>query len=295
MKKRTIGKLLAFALATTMVFGNPMNAFACDDLYGTCDGGCKKEWGGAGDGQHIIIDGEELVIIGGDNNTDSGNSDEEPCIDLICPDVYPKDEAGQDSYLHELQSEEVIPLDNPSEDMPKSDGESSDAPSYESSHSAPEASYDSYDDQSSFDAGSSSADVPSANASYVAPESDTATDTAGTKGYKRDGARLTVDNFETAWHLVRSANGTYNVKHKGQDAYTAQLMDASGNAVSFKGAGMYRTEDGRLFINIITADGVDTTGYTLCTWKGTASYLPKLGISGVCLNNTVMVDADAIQ
>ena len=288
MKKRTIGKLLAFTMATTMVFGNPMNAFACDDMYGTCDGLCQFEWSGMGDG--------EMYIIGSDSdntdsdNTDSGNSDEEPCIDLICPDVYPKDEAGQDSYLHELQSEEVIPLDNPSEDMPKSDGESSDAPSYESSHSAPEASYDSYDDQSSFDAGSSSADVP-----YVAPESDPATDTAGTKGYKRDGARLTVDNFETAWHLVRSANGTYNVKHKGQDAYTAQLMDASGNAVSFKGAGMYRTEDGRLFINIITADGVDTTGYTLCTWKGTASYLPKLGISGVCLNNTVMVDADAIQ
>ena len=283
MKKRTIGKLLAFALTTTMVFGNPMTTFACDDMYNTCDGACDKIWSGMGDG--------EMFIIGSDSdNTDSGSADEAPCIDLICSDVYPKDEAGQDTYLHELQSEEVIPLDNSPEDMPKSDDESSDAPSYESSHSAPEASYDSYDDQTSFDAGSSSAD-----ASYVAPESDAATDTADTKGYKRDGARLTVDNFETAWHLVRSANGTYNVKHKGQDAYMAQLMDASGNAVSFKGAGMYRTEDGRLFINIITADGVDTTGYTLCTWKGTASYLPKLGISGVCLNNTVMVDADAIQ
>ena len=197
-----------------------------------------------------------------------------------------------------------------SSDSGSSGGGSYDAPSYDNSydsgydnsHSAPEASYDSYDHQASFDAGSGSADASyvapesdaAADASYVAPESDAATDAAGAKGYKRDGARLTVDNFETAWHLVRSANGTYNVKHKGQDAYMAQLMDAAGNAVGFKGAGMYRAEDGRLFINIVTADGVDTTGYTVCTWKGAESYLPKLGISGVCLNNTVMVDADAI-
>ena len=253
MKKRTIGKLLAFVLAMTMVFGNAMTTFACDDMYGECDGGCQKEWSGDGDGEH--------TIIGGGNSGDSGNS------------------GGGSS------------------DSGSSGGESYDAPSYDNSYdsgydnsySAPEASYDSYDDQTSFDAGSGSAD-----ASYVAPESDAAADTAGAKGYKRDGARLTVDNFETAWHLVRSANGTYNVKHCGNDAYMAQLMDAAGNAVSFKGAGMYRTEDGRLFINIVTADGVDTTGYTVCTWKGAASYLPKLGISGVCLNNTVMVDADAI-
>ena len=271
MKKRTIGKLLAFVLAMTMVFGNAMTTFACDDMYGECDGGCQKEWSGDGDGEH--------TIIGDGWSGDSGNS------------------GGGSS------------------DSGSSGGGSDDAPSYDNSYdsgydnsySAPPASYDSYDDQTSFDAGSGSADAP-----YVAPESDAATDTAGsgsadapyvapksdaatdTEGYKRDGARLTVDNFETAWHLVRSANGTYNVKHKGQDAYMAQLMDAAGNAVGFKGAGMYRAEDGRLFINIVTADGVDTTGYTVCTWKGAESYLPKLGISGVCLNNTVMVDADAI-
>lgn len=249
MKKRTIGKLSAFVLAMTMVFGNAMTTFACEDMYGTCDGGCQKEWSGDGDGEHTIIS----------------------------PDWGRPEDGSSDSG--------------------SSGGGSNDAPSYDNSYDsgydnsyrAPEASYDSYDYQGSFDAGSSSADT-----SYVAPESDTATDAAGAKGYKRDGARLTVDNFETAWHLVRSANGTYNVKHKGQDAYMAQLMDADGNAVSFKGAGMYRAEDGRLFINIVTADGVDTTGYTVCTWKGAESYLPKLGISGVCLNNTVMVDADAI-
>lgn len=258
MKKRTIGKLLAFVLAMTMVFGNAMTTFACDDMYGECDGGCQKEWSGDGDEEHTIIGG------GGSNSGDSGNSG-----------------GGSDSGSSGGGS-----YDAPSYDNSYDSG-------YDNSYSAPEASYDSYDNQSSFDAGSSSGSG-SADASYVAPESDAAADAAGSKGYKRDGARLTVDNFETAWHLVRSANGTYNVKHMGQDAYMAQLMDAAGNAVGFKGAGMYRAEDGRLFINIVTADGVDTTGYTVCTWKGAASYLPKLGISGVCLNNTVMVDADAI-
>lgn len=251
MKKRTIGKLLAFTLATTMIFGNAMTTFACDDMYGECDGGCQKEWSGMGD--------EELTIIGGGGDN-SGNSG-----------------GGSDSGSSGGGSDDAPSYDNSYDS------------GYDNSYSAPPASYDSYDDQTSFDAGSGSADAP-----YVAPESDAATDTAGAKGYKRDGARLTVDNFETAWHLVRSANGTYNVKHCGNDAYMAQLMDAAGNAVGFKGAGMYRAEDGRLFINIVTADGVDTTGYTVCTWKGAASYLPKLGISGVCLNNTVMVDADAI-
>ena len=252
MKKRTIGKLLAFTLATTMMFGNAMTTFACDDMYGECDGGCQKEWSGVGDGEHTIIGGDNWGGGSSDSGSSGGGSDDAP------------------SYDNSYDS------------------------GYDNSYSAPPASYDSYDDQTSFDAGSGSAGSGSADAPYVAPESDAAADAAGAKGYKRDGARLTVDNFETAWHLVRSANGTYNVKHKGQDAYMAQLMDAAGNAVSFKGAGMYRAGDGRLFINIVTADGVDTTGYTVCTWKAAESYLPKLGISGVCLNNTVMVDADAI-
>lgn len=249
MKKRTIGKLSAFVLAMTMVFGNAMTTFACEDMYGECDGGCLKEWGGC------------------DNEA----------ITPLPPDWGRPEDGSSDSSSSGGGNNEAPSYDNSYDS------------GYDNSYSAPPASYDSYDYQGSFDAGSSSADT-----SYVAPESDTATDAADAKGYKRDGARLTVDNFETAWHLVRSANGTYNVKHKGQDAYMAQLMDADGNAVGFKGAGMYRAEDGRLFINIVTADGVDTTGYTVCTWKGAESYLPKLGISGVCLNNTVMVDADAI-
>lgn len=76
-------------------------------------------------------------------------------------------------------------------------------------------------------------------------------------------------------------------------AYTLQLRDASGTDAAYKGADIWKAADGRYFINVVTADGTDTTGYSVVTMKGNKNYLPKLGISGVAINGTVIVDVDA--
>lgn len=108
----------------------------------------------------------------------------------------------------------------------------------------------------------------------------------------RVGATVTLPGYET-WRQVTRPS-TYTVMHMGVEQYTLQLQDADGQPASFAGVGMYKAEDGKWYINVVTADGVDTTGYTIVTWKGSAAYLTRLGISGVMLNGTAVVDAEAV-
>lgn len=108
----------------------------------------------------------------------------------------------------------------------------------------------------------------------------------------RVGATVTLPGYET-WRQVTRPS-TYTVMHMGVEQYTLQLQDADGQPASFAGVGMYKAEDGKWYINVVTADGVDTTGYTIITWKGSAAYLTRLGISGVMLNGTAVVDAEAV-
>lgn len=108
----------------------------------------------------------------------------------------------------------------------------------------------------------------------------------------RVGATVTLPGYET-WRQVTRPS-TYTVQHMGIEQYTLQLQDADGQPASFAGVGMYKAEDGKWYINVVTADGVDTTGYTIVTWKGSAAYLTRLGISGVMLNGTAVVDAEAV-
>lgn len=108
----------------------------------------------------------------------------------------------------------------------------------------------------------------------------------------RVGATVTLPGYET-WRQVTRPS-TYTVMHMGVEQYTLQLQDADGQPADFAGVGMYKAEDGKWYINVVTADGVDTTGYTIVTWKGSAAYLTRLGISGVMLNGTAVVDAEAV-
>ena len=110
-------------------------------------------------------------------------------------------------------------------------------------------------------------------------------------GLALKGSTVSVSGYETWRQVANPANGEFSVYHCGIEQYTLQIKDADGKAVSYRGAALAQTEDGKWYINLTTANGADTTGWTVSTKKGTADYLPKLGISGVMLNGAVAVDA----
>ncbi len=155
-----------------------------------------------------------------------------------------------------------------------------------SSYSEPSYSEPSYDSGSS-DSGSS----------YSAPSGDSGngggTATVPT-GLATKGNTKTIEGYETFRQVNKVKDGRVAIYHCGIEQYTAQLMDADGNAVAFKYANLYQdTETGKFYLNIVTEDGVDTTGYTVCTWKGSIDYLPELGLNGVTLNGTVVAEPAA--
>ncbi len=113
-------------------------------------------------------------------------------------------------------------------------------------------------------------------------------------GLATKGNTVTIPGCETFRQVNKPSDGRVAIYHCGIEQYTAQLSDAKGNAVAYASAGAYEDEaTGKWYLNIATADGVDTTGYTIGTWKGAVTYLTKLGMSGVMLNGTIMVDAEA--
>lgn len=136
------------------------------------------------------------------------------------------------------------------------------------------------------------------SASYDGGSSDTGstgssqTSTATVAGLTSSGSTVTISGYETWRQEASAVSGTFTVYHKGIKQYALQLKDTDNNPVSYKGAGIIRSEDGKYYINIVTAGGVDTTGWTAATVKGTSTYLPKLGVSGVCINGTAVVEAD---
>lgn len=113
-------------------------------------------------------------------------------------------------------------------------------------------------------------------------------------GLATKGNTASIQGYETFRQIYNPADGKASIYHKGIEQYTAQLKDADGNAVAYKYASPYKDETtGLWYLNIVTADGVDTTGYTIGTYKGSVTYLPKLGMSGVMLNQVLMVAATA--
>ncbi len=167
-----------------------------------------------------------------------------------------------------------------------------DAPNSEPSYSEPSYSEPSYDSGSS-DSGSSDS-----GSSYSAPAGDSGSNGGGTatapSGLATKGNTKTIDGFETFRQVNKAKDGRVAIYHCGIEQYTAQLMDADGNAVAFKYANLYQdTEAGKWYLNLVTEDGVDTAGYTVCTWKGSIDYLPELGLNGVTLNEVVVAEPAA--
>ncbi len=153
-------------------------------------------------------------------------------------------------------------------------------------------SYSAPSDSGSNDSGSGSSD--SAPSGDSGGGDDGGSYTPAPSGLATKGSTAAIPGCDTFRHIWYPKEGRASIYHCGIEQYTAQLMDADGNAVPYKYASPYMDEaTGKWYLNIITEDGVDTTGYTICTWKGTVSYLPKLGMSGVMLNQTLVVDAEA--
>lgn len=171
--------------------------------------------------------------------------------------------------------------------------ESYDNASYDSGNSGSnDVSYDSGSNEASSDNSGSSSDSGSYTGNAGTNSNGTAASTA-TSGVKKSGSKVTISGFETFAGVDNPTAGMYTVHHMGQMAYALQLRDASGTDAAYKGADIWKAADGRYFINVVTADGTDTTGYSVVTMKGNKNYLPKLGISGVAINGTVIVDVDA--
>lgn len=163
--------------------------------------------------------------------------------------------------------------------------------SYDSGNSGSnDVSYDSGSNEASSDNSGSSSD----SGSYTDNAGTNSSASASTaSGVTRSSGTISINGGESFRQKSSSANGTYTVIHMGQEKYTLQLKDAAGNNVGFQGVGMYKADDGRYFINVVPNAGADTTGWSVVTMKGDKTYLPKLGISGVALDGTVIVDVDA--
>ncbi len=169
-------------------------------------------------------------------------------------------------------------------------GSSNSAPSDSGSSSNSDSGSDYYDDGAYHGNGrenggdSGGADIGSSDggSTYTAPS-----------GLATKGNTVTIPGCETFRQVNKPTDGRVAIYHCGIEQYTAQLSDAKGNAVAYASAGAYKDEaTGKWYLNITTADGVDTTGYTVGTWKGSITYLPKLGMSGVMLNEVVVVNAE---
>lgn len=109
-------------------------------------------------------------------------------------------------------------------------------------------------------------------------------------GLARKGNTVSIPGCETFRQINKAADGRVAIYHCGIEQYTAQLKDADNNAVSYKSAGMYKDEaTGKWYLNITT----DTENCTVGTYKGSVNYIAKLGMSGVMVNEKLVVEATA--
>ncbi len=134
-------------------------------------------------------------------------------------------------------------------------------------------------DSGSYDAGSSDSSSSASAGTASAPT-----------GLARKGNTVSIPGYETFRQINKPADGRVSIYHCGIEQYTAQLKDADGNAVSYKSAGMYKNEaTGKWYLNITT----DADGCTVGTYKGSVNYIAKLGMSGVMVNEKLVVEAIA--
>lgn len=109
-------------------------------------------------------------------------------------------------------------------------------------------------------------------------------------GLALKGNTAAIPGHETFRQVNKASAGTVAIYHCGIEQYTAQLKDKDGNAVAYTSCALYLDDlTGKWYLDIIT----NTADCTVGTYKGSVAYLPKLGISGVMVNDVIMVDAEA--
>lgn len=147
-------------------------------------------------------------------------------------------------------------------------GSSYSEPSYDSSSS--------YDSGSSYDGGSSSSD--NGGSSSSAPKRSANDVTMNVTGGQK-------------FRVVMNFNHTYyEVYHCGISKATFSVADKDGNPVYYKNITVTQGDDGLWYLDIVFADGVDTTGYVAGLSKGDASYLStELGVSGIRIAGNVVL------
>ncbi len=235
MKKNTMIKMMALAMAFAVAAMPTMSVKACEDCNG--HDGCAYESKEHGDQSTDATDGCWTP----DSDSSSSSSSN-----------------SNDSYSE------------PSYDYSSSDN---------GGGSSSSESYDSYDGGSD---------------SYEAPSYDSASASAG-------GAAVTAAPAAKKSNIVsvpgcqswrkgsKATEGQFTVTHCGIVRYQLQLIDKDGNAVGYKGAGLLQDETTKLwYINIQTADGTDSTGYGVSTLKGSITYMPELGVTGVMVDGVVV-------
>lgn len=174
-------------------------------------------------------------------------------------------------------------------------GGSSSSDSGSSSSSNDSYSEPSYDYSSSNDGGSSDSYSGGGNDSYNEPSYDggassggNSTASAPAAGTSGIGKTVSVPGCQVWRQKSVATAGQFTVMHCGIVQYQFQLIDKDSNAVSYKSAELKQGEAGLWYINITTDETVDTTGYGVSTLKGSITYMPELGVTGVMLNGTVI-------
>lgn len=260
MKRKTIMKLMALMVASTLMVGSTMSVFAAekDGIGFNTD-----DWGNNGgtdgereDGGHIN-DGGSSEDMWGWENQDSGSTD--------------SGSASEDTYTEDTGSTESVDTGSNATEATRS----------ESTGNGGNGGSESM--QPSNGASGTSASGSSASATGT-----TATAKKGTIGKT---GRVTVPGYETFAQNGSASSGTYKVTRCGDVKAVLQLKDAKGNAAAWESMVLAPMEDGRYALAITTDDA--KASYTMDTDKGDATYLVKLGVMAVTVNGTVVRDLAA--
>lgn len=252
MKRKTIMKLMALTVASTLMVGSTMSVFAAE---GGGIGFNDDDWENDGGTSDHVTDGASNNDIWGwedQSSSDSGSTSENTVSNESAnttETVQPESTGNSGSNSESTQ---------PSNSASTSTGSASNA-----------------------SAGSTS------SASSTLPNSAATAAPATAKTIDKTG-KAAVPGYETFIQAVSAGSGTYKVTHCGDVKAILQLTDADGNAVGGKSIALAPMADGRYAVAFTSNDAAAT--YTVATTKGDATYLPRLGIVAVTVDGNVVRD-----
>lgn len=179
-----------------------------------------------------------------------------------------------------------------------SDGGGSDSGSSEPSYDSGNTDYSSGSDSNSNAHDDTDYDeVPDNDGDNYKPASTTVPTTASTTASALKGSDkvVNVPGKEKFRSVIIKGHETYAVYHMGNNVVSVSVTDKDNKVVAYKDAALYKAEDGKHYINITLADGVDAADMNVTVTKGDITYLTRLGVAGITVNGVVKADVAAIQ